>query len=216
MDLILEDIRREFKVGSLSRKDMPANPIEKLEEWLKEAINLGVIEPTAILVTTATLDGHPSSRTLLCKEVNEGKVVFYTNYQSRKGLQIKENPNVSVTFLWHQLERQIHIEGKCEKVEPEVSDAYFAKRSYTSRVGARISPQSRPIPNRTFIVSEFAKESLKYTGTLRKVPRPEHWGGYQVTPHRIEFWQGRESRLHDRFLYELQEDGTWSLERLAP
>lgn len=216
MDLNLEDIRREFKVGSLSRKDMPANPIEKLEAWLKEAIDLGVIEPTAIVVTTADKDGRPSSRTLLCKEIDNGKVIFYTNYESRKGQQIAENPWVSVTFLWHQLERQIHVEGFCQKVPAEVSDAYFAKRSYTSRVGARISPQSRPIPGRSFIVTEFAKESLKYTGTLRKVPRPDSWGGYEVTPHRIEFWQGRESRLHDRFLYVLQEDGSWSLDRIAP
>ncbi|MDN4754917.1 pyridoxamine 5'-phosphate oxidase [Porphyromonadaceae bacterium W3.11] len=216
MDLNLEDIRREFKVGSLSRSEMPDNPIEKMEEWLQDALNYNVIEPTAIVVTTATKDGHPSSRTLLCKEIDNGKVIFYTNYESRKGTQISENPYVSVTFLWHQLERQIHVEGICEKLPPEESDAYFAKRSYTSRVGARISPQSRPIPNRTFIVTEFAKESLKYTGTFRKVPRPDSWGGYQVTPNRIEFWQGRESRLHDRFLYELQEDGSWSLQRIAP
>lgn len=216
MDMHIEDIRRDYKVGSLSRKDMPANPIQKMEEWLQEAIDHKVIEPTAIVVTTSTPDGHPSSRTVLIKEINEGKIIFYSNYDSRKGRQIKANPHVSVTFLWHQLERQIHVEGICEHVAPEVSDAYFDKRPYKSRVGARISPQSQPIPSRAFIVTEFAKESLKYTGTFRKVPRPDNWGGFEVTPSRIEFWQGRESRLHDRFLYELQEDGSWSLDRLAP
>ncbi|MBR8704157.1 pyridoxamine 5'-phosphate oxidase [Porphyromonas levii] len=216
MDMHIEDIRRDYKVGSLSRKNMPANPIQKMEEWLQEAIDHKVIEPTAIVVTTSTPDGHPSSRTVLIKEINEGKIIFYSNYDSRKGRQIKANPHVSVTFLWHQLERQIHVEGICKHVAPEVSDAYFDKRPYKSRVGARISPQSQPIPSRAFIVTEFAKESLKYTGTFRKVPRPDNWGGFEVTPSRIEFWQGRESRLHDRFLYELQEDGSWSLDRLAP
>ncbi|MBR8713278.1 pyridoxamine 5'-phosphate oxidase [Porphyromonas levii] len=216
MDMHIEDIRRDYKVGSLSRKDMPANPIQKMEEWLQEAIDHKVIEPTAIVVTTSTPDGHPSSRTVLIKEINEGKIIFYSNYDSRKGRQIKANPHVSVTFLWHQLERQIHVEGICKHVAPEVSDAYFDKRPYKSRVGARISPQSQPIPSRAFIVTEFAKESLKYTGTFRKVPRPDNWGGFEVTPSRIEFWQGRESRLHDRFLYEIQEDGSWSLDRLAP
>lgn len=216
MDMHLEDIRRDFKVGSLSRKDMPANPIQKMEEWLQEAIDNKLIEPTAIIVTTSTPDGHPSARTVLVKEINEGKIIFYSNYDSRKGKQINANPHVSVTFLWHQLERQIHVEGICKHVAPEVSDAYFEKRPYMSRVGARISPQSQPIPSRAFIATEFAKESLKYTGTFRKVPRPDNWGGFEVTPSRVEFWQGRESRLHDRFLYELQEDGSWSLDRLAP
>ncbi len=214
MDLELQNIRRDFSVGSLSRNDMPADPIVKAEEWIAEAVKLGVIEPTAIILATADADGRPSARTLLLKEVHEGTFIFYTNYKGRKGRQIEINPNVSITFLWHQLERQIHIEGICRRVAPEVSDAYFAQRPYKSRIGARISPQSQPIPSRTYIMSEFVKESLKYTG--RAVPRPDDWGGYAVTPRRIEFWQGRESRLHDRFLYELREDGSWSLDRLAP
>lgn len=216
MDIHVEDIRRDYKVGSLSKKDMPKNPIEKIEEWLQEAIDKKVIEPTAIIVATSTPDGHPSARTVLLKELKDGKIIFYSNYESRKGQQIEANPYVSVTFLWHQLERQIHVEGICRHVPPEVSDAYFDKRPYMSRVGARISPQSRPIPNRAYIATEFAKESLKYTGTFRKVPRPDNWGGFEVIPSRVEFWQGRESRLHDRFLYQLQPDGTWSLDRLAP
>lgn len=216
MDIHVEDIRRDYKVGSLAKKDMPENPIKKMEEWLQEAIDKKVIEPTAIIVATSTPDGHPSARTVLLKELKDGKIIFYSNYESRKGQQIEANPYVSVTFLWHQLERQIHVEGICRHVPPEVSDAYFDKRPYMSRVGARISPQSRPIPNRAYIATEFAKESLKYTGTFRKVPRPDNWGGFEVIPSRVEFWQGRESRLHDRFLYQLQPDGIWSLDRLAP
>ncbi len=214
MDLHLEDIRREYKVASLAKKDMPANPLEKVQEWIQEAIKLQVIEPTAIVVCTADANGRPSSRTVLLKELLEDKFIFYSNYESRKGEQIDANPYVSVTFLWHQLQRQIHVEGTCCKVAPEVSDAYFQTRPYTSRVGARISPQSHPIPNRTYIMAAFAKESLRYTG--RTVPRPDSWGGYEVTPTRIEFWQGRESRLHDRFLYLLQPDGSWLLQRIAP
>lgn len=214
MEIQLQNIRRDFTVGSLSRSEMPTEPITKVEEWLSEAIQLGVIEPTAILLATADAHGRPSARTLLLKEVHEGQFIFYTNYEGRKGKHIAENPHVSVTFLWHQLERQIHIEGVCRRVAPEVSDAYFAQRPYKSRVGARVSPQSQPIPSRSFIISEFLKESLKYAG--RPVPRPDHWGGYAVEPTRIEFWQGRESRLHDRFLYQKQADGSWSLERLAP
>lgn len=212
--LDLEDIRREYNVGSLSRKDMPDDPLDKCREWLGDAIRLKVIEPTALIVTTASLDGQPSSRTVLLKEISEeGTFVFYSNYESRKGHQIDLNPKVSLTLLWHQLQRQIHIEGLCRHVAPEVSDAYFAKRPYTSRIGARISPQSHPIPGRFFIVTEAAKEMAKVG---LKVPRPENWGGFEVTPRRIEFWQGRPSRLHDRFLYLLREDGSWSLDRIAP
>ena len=213
MDLNIQDIRRDYKVGSLSEKDMPKDPLQKAEAWIREAIDLKVIEPTAVVVATADTEGRPSSRTVLLKEVKDGKFIFYSNYESRKGRQIAANPYVSLTFLWHQLERQIHIEGICRHVPPEVSDAYFATRPYKSQVGARISPQSRPIPGRMFIVTEFAKEAVKYPF---KVPRPETWGGFEVIPSRIEFWQGRESRLHDRFLYELGEDGSWSMHRIAP
>lgn len=213
MDVKVENIRRDYNVGSLSRKDMPETPFPKMEQWIQEAIELGVIEPTAIIVASVSADGQPSTRTVLLKELKDGKVIFYSNYDSRKGKQIEGNPKVSVTFLWHQLERQIHIEGECHHVAPEISDAYFAQRPYKSQVGARISPQSHPIPDRAFIVTAFAKESLRYGF---KVPRPDNWGGFEVVPHRVEFWQGRSSRLHDRFLYQLQEGDTWSLDRLAP
>lgn len=214
MDLHYEDIRREYGKKSLSRKDLPNSPFELVQLWLQEAVDSHVMEPTAVIVCTSTSDGRPSARTVLLKEMLDEKFVFYSNYDSRKGEQIRNNPHVSLTFLWHELERQIHVEGECYHVSPEVSDLYFKTRPYKSRVGARISPQSRPIPNRTYIYTEFTKESLKYAG--REVPRPDNWGGFSVSPTRIEFWQGRESRLHDRFLYELQEDHSWKVERLAP
>lgn len=213
-DLHLENIRREYTSLSLSRKDLPADPLEIVSIWIDQAIEAKVNEPTAVIVGTATPEGRPSMRTVLLKEVLEGRFVFYSNYDSRKGKQIAANPHVALTFLWHEFERQIHIEGTIERLPAAESDAYFAMRPYKSRVGARISPQSQPIPSREYIMMRFAAESLRFVG--REVPRPENWGGFTVTPSRIELWQGRDSRLHDRFLYELQEDGTWSLERLAP
>ena len=185
-DLHLENIRREYSSLSLSRKELPDNPLEIVSAWIDQAIETKVNEPTAVIVGTATPEGRPSMRTVLLKEVVDGRFVFYTNYDSRKGKQIAANPHVALTFLWHELERQIHVEGTIERLPAAESDAYFAMRPYKSRVGARISP------------------------------RPEHWGGFAVTPSHIELWQGRDSRLHDRFLYELQADGSWSLERLAP
>lgn len=213
-DLHFENIRRDYAKHSLSRKDMPSDPFEKVHQWLQDAVEAKVLEPTAVIVATSTPDGHPSMRTVLLKEVLHNEFIFYSNYESRKGQQMRANPHVALTFLWHELERQIHVEGTVRVLEPELSDAYFDQRPYTSRVGARISPQSHPIPAREFIMTEFAKESLKFLG--RKVPRPATWGGFAVKAERIEFWQGRKSRLHDRFLYLPKEDGTWSLTRLAP
>ena len=213
-DLHLENIRREYSSLSLSRKELPDNPLEIVSAWIDQAIETKVNEPTAVIVGTATPEGRPSMRTVLLKEVVDGRFIFYTNYDSRKGKQIAANPHVALTFLWHELERQIHVEGTIERLPAAESDAYFAMRPYKSRVGARISPQSQPIPSREYIMMRFAAESLRFVG--REVPRPEHWGGFTVTPSRIELWQGRDSRLHDRFLYELQADGSWSLERLAP
>ncbi len=216
-NLNLQGIRREYSSHSLSRKDLPNDPIELLSKWIEEAVSFKVNEPTAMIVATATPQGKPSMRTVLLKEVKEGQLVFYSNYESRKGVQIAENPNVAITFLWHELERQVHLEGTVERLAPEDSDAYFDVRPYKSRIGARVSPQSHPIPAREWIMVKFAAESLRYVG--RKVPRPNSWGGWAFTPKRIEFWQGRDSRLHDRFLYTEQEDGkdfVWKIERLAP
>lgn len=213
-DLHLEHIRREYSSRSLGRSDMPSEPTALLSQWLEEAVQLKVYEPTAMIVATSTSEGRPSMRTVLLKELSEGRLVFYSNYESRKGKQIDENPSVACTFLWHELERQIHVEGRIVRLPEAESDAYFAQRPYKSRIGARVSPQSQPIPSREYIMGAFALESVRLVG--REVPRPSNWGGWAVIPERIEFWQGRDSRLHDRFLYTLGEGGVWELQRLAP
>lgn len=214
MEINLNNIRREYQRSGLNENGLPDNPLVLVEQWLEEAITAEVNEPTAMLVGTVSEEGRPATRTVLLKEIKEGKLLFYTNYTSRKGQHLAHNPAVSLTFVWHELERQIHIEGFAAKVSVEVSDAYFKTRPYKSRIGARISPQSQPIPSRMSLVERFIREAARYA--VREVERPEHWGGYSVTPDRVEFWQGRPNRLHDRFLYTLQEDGAWNRERLAP
>ena len=151
---------------------------------------------------------------MLLKGLHDGKFVFYTNYESRKGRQLAQNPYISLSFVWHALERQVHIEGTAAKVPPEESDEYFRVRPYKSRIGARISPQSQPVKSRMQLMRAFVKEAARWIG--KNVERPGNWGGYAVTPTRMEFWQGRPNRLHDRFLYTLQPDGEWKISRLAP
>jgi len=214
MKIDIRNIRREYSRGGLMRKNLSDNPLIQFQMWLEEAIQAKVNEPTAVIVGTVSADGKPSTRCVLLKELRDEKFVFYTNYESRKGKQLANSPYISLTFLWHELERQVHIEGIAAKVPPEVSDEYFKTRPYKSRIGARISPQSQPIAGRMEIMQAFILESIRFAG--HEVKRPDNWGGYAVSPTRIEFWQGRESRLHDRFLYTLQSDRNWKVERLAP
>ncbi|WP_071145366.1 pyridoxamine 5'-phosphate oxidase [Bacteroides ihuae] len=215
MKINLANIRQEYTKSGLKERDLPADPLTLFESWLNEAVEAKVEEPTAVLVGTVSPEGTPSTRTVLLKALREGKFVFYTNYHSRKGSHLAQNPHISLSFVWHELERQVHIEGIASKVSSEESNNYFKTRPYKSRIGARISPQSQPISSRVEIMRLFVAEAARWIG--REVERPENWGGYEVTPTRIEFWQGRPSRLHDRFLYVLQEDkSSWQHERLAP
>lgn len=214
MKVDLAIIRQEYTKGGLKSSDLPDNPLVLFEKWLHEAVNAGVNEPTAMLVGTVSPEGTPATRTVLLKGLHDGKFIFYTNYESRKGKHLTQNPYISLSFIWHELERQVNIEGVATRVSPQESDEYFRKRPYKSRIGARISPQSEPIESRMQLIRKFVKESFRWGG--KEVDRPEHWGGFAVTPTRIEFWQGRPSRLHDRFLYILQSKDTWKRERLAP
>lgn len=210
----IADIRQEYTKGGLRESELPLNPFSLFNRWLEEAIEGKAAEPTAVIVGTVSPEGKPSTRTVLLKELHDGKFIFYTNYESRKGEQIAHNPYVSLTFVWHELERQVHIEGTAAKVSAEESDNYFRKRPYKSRIGARISPQSRPLASRMQLIRAFVKEAARWIG--KEVERPGNWGGYAVTPTRIEFWQGRPNRLHDRFLYTQNANGDWEISRLAP
>lgn len=214
MKINLADIRQEYTKGGLREADLPADPLLLFSRWLQEAIDAEVEEPTAVIVATVSPEGAPSSRTVLLKGIEDGQFIFYTNYESQKGRQLAGNPHISLSFVWHTLQRQIHVQGTAAKVTPETSNAYFKKRPYKSRIGARISPQSQPIKNRMQLMRAFVQEAARWLG--KEVERPDNWGGYAVTPTRIEFWQGRPSRLHDRFLYSLQSDNKWSFCRLAP
>ena len=214
MEINLAGIRQEYTKGGLKESELPANPLLLFNRWLQEAIDAKVNEPTAVVVGTVSPEGQPSTRTVLLKDLHNGKFIFYTNYESRKGRHLANNPHVSLSFIWHQLERQVHIEGIAAKVPAHESDEYFKNRPYKSRIGARISPQSQPIKSRMQLIRNFVKEAAQWIG--KEVERPQQWGGYAVTPTRIEFWQGRPNRLHDRFLYTLQKDGTWKVTRLAP
>ncbi|MCG7656035.1 pyridoxamine 5'-phosphate oxidase [Wielerella bovis] len=208
----LHGIRQEYSKRELSKKQCLDNPLAQFEVWLNEAMAAKVPEPTAMNVATADAQGRPSNRVLLLKEVNEQGFVFFSNYLSRKGQDLAVNPFVALTFFWAELERQVRVEGRVEKLAAHLSDEYFDSRPYTSRVGAWASEQSQPIANKQIIVARAAMFGAKHP---LHVPRPPHWGGYLVVPERVEFWQGRPSRLHDRISYYL-ENNIWKKERLAP
>ena len=207
-------IRKNYAKQSLSEESVRKHPIEQFRVWLDEAINAEVNEPTAMVVATVGAAGKPSARVVLLKDVQEDGFVFYTNYESRKGRDLADNPFASLTFFWPSLERQVRIEGKVTKVDAAVSDAYFHSRPTGSQIGAWASPQSQPIGSRE-VLEEADK---KFTNQFKDepiIPRPAHWGGYLVVPSLVEFWQGRPNRLHDRIVFE-QNGENWQLKRLAP
>jgi pyridoxamine 5'-phosphate oxidase len=209
---MLANIRNEYNLQALEEKDLKDSPIQLAQEWLSLALEKNVYEPTAMTLSTVSSDLQPSSRIVLLKDIQSDGFVFFTNYASQKGKQIEENPKVGLLLFWKELERQIRIEGTCQKITESESDAYFNSRPTGSRIGAIVSPQSNVIPNREFLENLVSEWSLKPESSLK---RPEHWGGYLVKPHRFEFWQGRSSRLHDRFEYAWMSN-QWKINRLAP
>lgn len=214
MNRDISAIRNDYSKASLEIGDVHSNPVQQFKKWFEEALNSDLYEPTAMFLSTSNLQGQPSGRVVLLKELlNEG-FVFFTNYSSRKGKDIAENPFVALTFFWPELERQIRIEGKIEKVDEKTSDTYFNSRPLASQIGAMASPQSSKIAGREVLEAKI-EEISKQVDAENLPKRPENWGGYIVKPHRIEFWQGRPSRLHDRILYELS-DSHWEISRLAP
>jgi pyridoxamine 5'-phosphate oxidase len=209
----LSDLRKSYEQGSLEEHQVAGEPLRQFQDWLTEALRIGIHEPNAMTVATVGANGRPSSRPVLIKGCDERGIVWYTNYASRKGRELEAHPFAALQFHWVELERVVRIEGAVEKVSAEESDAYFASRPLSHRIGAWASPQSEVIPGRGTIVARAAEHGLKFG---LHPPRPPHWGGYRLVPDYWEFWQGRASRLHDRIAYRLQADGSWQRERLAP
>ena len=209
----IADLRKDYSRASLSELEVSADPIAQFSIWLEEAIRAEIPEPTAMGLSTVGADGKPSSRIVLLKQVDAGGFALFTNYLSRKGLEIEQHPHVALLFHWIELERQVRIEGRIEKVGASENDSYFASRPLRSQLGAIASQQSQVIDRRETLEAQFATVEQQYG---EHPVRPEHWGGYRVVPEALEFWQGRRSRLHDRVLYTLQEDGIWNRQRLQP
>ncbi len=207
-------LREDYRAKTLEITDVHANPIQQFNEWFQEALDSQIKEANAMTIATVDAQGKPAARIVLLKGFDENGFIFYTNYDSRKGQELAANPNIAVVFLWKDLERQIRIEGIAEKVTHEISLNYFHSRPKGSQIGAWASPQSQVIPDRSILEQNVLDLKEKYKDADH-LPIPSHWGGYQIKPALIEFWQGRSSRLHDRICYTL-EGKTWKIERLAP
>jgi pyridoxamine 5'-phosphate oxidase len=209
----IADLRKSYEKAELSESASHADPLKQFAQWLNEAIQGEVPEPNAMTLATVGADLRPSTRVVLIKGCDERGIVWYTNYQSRKGRELAGNPFAALQFHWVELERVVRIEGVVEKVSDAESDEYFHSRPLDSRIGAWASPQSEVIDSRAVLVTNAAKYGAQF---LLKPPRPPHWGGYRLKPDNWQFWQGRRSRLHDRLRYTAQADGGWLRERLAP
>lgn len=207
-------IHAEFNLGKLDVGDLDVNPFSQFEKWYDEVQRAGITEYPAMTLATCGGDRRPSARIVYLRNFDSRGYVFYTNYQSRKGQELASNPLASVCFYWKELERQIRIEGRIEKVSAEESDAYFAGRPRESRLGAWASLQSEVLDSPKELEARVEEFRQKFDG--QEVPRPDYWGGYRLIPDRFEFWQGRPSRLHDRFVYQLSSHGSWSLARHFP
>lgn len=207
------NIRRDYGSLSLNEDSMASDPIDQFVMWFEEGVNHEITDPTAMVLATVDEQGRPDSRVVLLKGIEQGNFLFYTNYQSTKAVQIQTNPYAALNFYWPQMVRQIRIRGKIQKTSIEQSDNYFSSRPTKSQLSAIISPQSQEISSRAFLEQKL--DDLEQQSEHNPLSRPQHWGGYQVIPYEIEFWQGRDNRLHDRILY-FKQNKSWLYRRLAP
>lgn len=208
----IADLRQVYDKSVLLESSLAASPLDQFSKWFDEALKADVIEPNAMTLATADAQGRPSARVVLLKGIDKQGLVFFTNYESRKGNELAAQPHASLLFFWPTLQRQVRLEGLVEKVTPSESDQYYNSRPLGSRIGAWASPQSRPITR-----DELEARSRELAESMGEQPaRPSHWGGYRLLPQRVEFWQGRPSRLHDRLVYQRDEQGHWQVTRLAP
>jgi pyridoxamine 5'-phosphate oxidase len=209
----LADLRKDYSLAGLTEKDLARDPYRQFEKWFQEAEAAKIAEPNAMTLCTSTRDGRPSARTVLLKGIDGRGFVFYSNYESRKGRELHENPVTTMVFPWLALERQVIVEGAVTKVPREESEAYFHSRPRASQLAAWVSQQSSIISGRSVLEDSMKMLEQKYAG--REIPLPPHWGGWRLVPATVEFWQGRRSRLHDRLRYRRDKD-SWVIERLAP
>jgi len=210
----IDTIRRDYLQGGLNRENLLDNPVEQFKVWLQQAIDYGLNDPTAMTVATVSAEGEPSQRIVLLKEVDDRGFVFYTNLESRKAQELAQNPNISLHFPWHSMERQVKVSGRVERVSAAESLKYFLSRPKESQLAAWASAQSRPVSSRQLLMQQF--QSMKQKFSEGDVPLPDFWGGYRVSVRQIEFWQGGANRLHDRFVYTRESAQSWGIERLAP
>jgi len=210
----IADLRKDYKLQSLSEGDVLADPFTQFGKWWKEALDVGIDEINAMTLATASADGMPDARIVLLKGFDEKGFAFFTNYDSSKGQQLTENPRACLVFFWKELERQVRISGLSVPLGDAENDEYFNSRPEGSRIGAWTSPQSEVIENRDWLEQNEKKVRERFPG--KEIKRPGYWGGFRIKPTQIEFWQGRPNRLHDRIRYSLQKTGSWKIERLAP
>ncbi|WP_109341006.1 pyridoxamine 5'-phosphate oxidase [Saliniradius amylolyticus] len=212
--MTLHQIRRDYTQGTLDRDQLSEDPVEQFERWLQEYMDTGAPDPTAMTVATVDENGQPSQRIVLLKDIVDGDFVFYTNLESRKAKELAKNPRISLHFPWHLIERQVKICGRVEPLSTASVAKYFLSRPKESQLAAWASAQSQPVSTRQMLMNKFAEAKQKFA--RGEVPLPKFWGGYKVTPHEVEFWQGGAHRLHDRFQYQKQDDGHWQIQRLMP
>lgn len=210
----ISDIRRQYSQAGLDCKDLTPEPFSLFELWLKNAVDAGMVDPTAMTVATVDLSGQPSQRIVLLKDFSDKGFVFYTNTESKKASDLKANTKISLHFPWHSLERQVKVCGVAHALSPSDVAKYFMSRPKPSQLAAWASAQSRPVNSKQLLMEKFAQVKDKFA--KGEVPLPSFWGGYLVVPHKVEFWQGGEDRLHDRFMYTKNSNGVWNTERLMP